>query len=55
MENRTIDGTGDSLMCAAIGQTAYVMVPDQMTVELAKQKISAVMDGGSSDSVTSIE
>lgn len=55
IEQYMVDGTGDSLMCAAIGQTAYVMVPDQTTVELAKQKISAVMDGGSSDSVISLE
>ena len=50
-----VDGTGDTLMCAALGQAAYVMVPDQTTVELAKRKITAVMDGESSDSITSLD
>lgn len=55
VEQYMVDGTGDSLMCAELGQTAYVMVPDQVTVELAKRKIAAVMDGGSSDSITSLD
>lgn len=54
IEQYMVDGTGDTLMCAALGQAAYVMVPDQTTVELAKRKIAAVMDGGSSDSITSL-
>lgn len=55
VEQYMVDGTGDNLMCAELGQTAYVMVPDQVTVELAKRKIAAVMDGGSSDSITSLD
>ncbi len=55
VEQYMVDGTGDTLMCAALGQTAYVMVPDQTTVELAKRKITAVMDGESSDSITSLD
>lgn len=55
VEQYMVDGTGDTLMCAALGQAAYVMVPDQTTVELAKRKIAAVMDGGSSDSITSLD
>ncbi|WP_281771623.1 LCP family protein [Faecalitalea cylindroides] len=55
VEQYMVDGTGDTLMCAALGQAAYVMVPDQTTVELAKRKITAVMDGGSSDSITSLD
>lgn len=55
VEQYMVDGTGDSLMCATLGQTAYVMIPDQMTIELAKRKIAAVMDGKSSDSITSLE
>lgn len=55
VEQYMVDGTGDTLMCAALGQTAYVMVPDQVTVELAKRKIAAVMDGESSDSITSLD
>ena len=38
-----LDGSGDSLMCAELGTTAYVMVPDQATVKEAKQKISDVL------------
>lgn len=55
VEQYMVDGTGDNLMCAELGQTAYVMVPDQVTVELAKRKIAAVMDGESSDSITSLD
>lgn len=55
VEQYMVDGTGDTLMCAALGQAAYVMVPDQTTVELAKRKITAVMDGESSDSITSLD
>lgn len=55
VEQYMVDGTGDSLMCAELGQTAYVMVPDQLTVELAKRKIAAVMDGESSETITSLD
>lgn len=55
VEQYMVDGTGDTLMCAELGQAAYVMVPDQTTVELAKRKIAAVMDGSSSTSITSLD
>lgn len=55
VEQYMVDGTGDTLMCAELGQAAYVMVPDQTTVELAKRKIASVMDGGSSTSITSLD
>lgn len=55
VEQYMVDGTGDTLMCAELGQAAYVMVPDQTTVELAKRKIAAVTDGGSSTSITSLD
>lgn len=55
VEQYMVDGTGDTLMCAELGQAAYVMVPNQTTVELAKRKIAAVMDGGSSTSITSLD
>lgn len=55
VEQYMVDGTGDTLMCAELGQAAYVMVPDQTTVELAKRKIAAVMDAGSSTSITSLD
>ena len=51
IEQYMVDGSGARLMCASLGQEAYVMVPDQQTVKVAKEKISAVMDGESSDSV----
>lgn len=41
VEQYMVDGTGDTLMCAALGQAAYVMVPDQTTVELAKENHSS--------------
>lgn len=44
-----VDGTGDTLMCAELGDAASVMVPDQSTVKKAKDKISAVLAGNSSE------
>lgn len=47
MEQYMVDGTGDTLMCAELGDAASVMVPDQSTVKLAKDKINAVLAGKS--------
>lgn len=51
MEQYMVDGTGDTLMCAELGDAAYVMVPDQSTVKMAKDKINAVLAGKSADEV----
>ena len=51
MEQYMVDGTGDTLMCAELGDAAYVMVPDQSTVKTAKDKINAVLAGKSSEDV----
>lgn len=51
MEQYMVDGTGDTLMCAELGDAASVMVPDQSTVKMAKDKINAVLAGKSSENV----
>lgn len=51
MEQYMVDGTGDTLMCAELGDVASVMVPDQSTVKMAKDKINAVLAGKSADDV----
>lgn len=51
MEQYMVDGTSDTLMCAELGDAASVMVPDQSTVKKAKDKISAVLAGNSSEDV----
>lgn len=51
MEQYMVDGTGDTLMCAELGDAASVMVPDQSTVKLAKDKINAVLAGKSANDV----
>lgn len=51
MEQYMVNGTGDTLMCAELGDAAYVMVPDQSTVTTAKNKINAVLAGKSADNV----
>lgn len=51
MEQYMVDGTGDTLMCAELGDAAYVMVPNQSTVKMAKDKINAVLVGKSADDV----
>lgn len=48
IEQYMLNGSGDNLMCAELGTTAYVMVPDQATVKEAKQKISDVLHADSS-------
>lgn len=50
-EQYMVDGTGDTLMCAELGDAASVMVPDQSTVKMAKDKINAVLAGKSSEDV----
>lgn len=51
MEQYMVDGTGDTLMCAELGDAASVMVPDQSTVKMAKDKINAVLAGKSSEDI----
>ena len=51
IEQSMVDGTGDTQMCAELGNAAYVMVPDQSTITKATNKINAVMEGKSADSV----
>ena len=51
MEQYMVDGTGDTLMCAELGDAASVMVPDQSTVKMAKEKINAVLAGKTSEDV----
>lgn len=51
IEQYMVDGTGDTLMCAELGDAASVMVPDQSTVKIAKDKINAILAGKSADDV----
>ena len=51
MEQSMVDGTGDTLMCAELGDAAYVMVPNKDTVTKASKKIEAVMNGHSSTDI----
>ena len=51
MEQYMVNGSGDTLMCAELGDAAYVMVPDQGTVTTAKDKINAVLAGKSAEDV----
>lgn len=51
MEQYMVDGTGDTLMCAELGDAASVMVANQSTVKMAKDKINAVLAGKSADDV----
>lgn len=51
MEQYMVDGTGDTLMCAELGDAASVMVPNQSTVKIAKDKINAVLAGKSADDI----
>lgn len=50
-ESYQIAGAGDMLYCAEAGQELSVTVPDMRTVQIAREKIEAVMNGESADSV----
>ena len=41
----SVDGTGDSQIPYSMSTTAYVMVPDQATVDAAVAKINQVKNG----------
>lgn len=51
----SLDGTGSTEMCAELGDAAYVMIPDQNTVEIGKEKINAVLNGDSVEKINSLE
>ncbi|MBM6831989.1 LCP family protein [Faecalicoccus acidiformans] len=44
-EQYSLDGTGSTEMCAELGNAAYVMIPDENTVQTAKEKIDTVLSG----------
>ena len=50
-ESYQVAGAGDMMYCAEAGQELSVTVPDMRTVQVAREKIQAVMDGESSDSI----
>ena len=50
----SLDGTGSTEMCAELGDAAYVMIPDESTVQTAKDKIEAVVNGDSVEQVEAI-
>lgn len=50
-ENYVLNGQGETMFCAELGQGASVLVPDQRTIDIAKKKIDAVMDGKSSKTI----
>lgn len=51
----SLDGTGSTEMCAELGDAAYVMIPDENTVTLAKEKIDAVINGSSAQEVEAMK
>jgi anionic cell wall polymer biosynthesis LytR-Cps2A-Psr (LCP) family protein len=51
----SLDGYGSTEYCAELGQAAYVMVPDENTIETAREKIEAVIDGQSAMQVETDE
>ncbi|MDD7280532.1 MAG: LCP family protein [Erysipelotrichaceae bacterium] len=50
-ESYQISGYGDMALCAALGSEASVTVPYDESVRIAQEKISAVLQGYSSDTV----
>lgn len=50
-ETYQLDVVGDMMYCAELGQEASVSIPDMRSVQIAREKIEAVMNGESSESV----
>ncbi|MBP3853845.1 MAG: LCP family protein, partial [Erysipelotrichaceae bacterium] len=50
-ENYVLNGQGADMFCAELGTGASVLVPDQRTIDIAKKKIDAIIDGESSKTV----
>jgi len=41
----SVDGTSSKDYCYSLGQSAYVMIPDEKSIEEAKVQIQNVMEG----------
>ncbi len=50
-ESFVLDGTADELVCAELGDTASVLVPNDKYVETAHKKIQAVVEGKKASSI----
>lgn len=50
-ESYSLRGEGSTEYCAELGDYAYVTVPDEYSVEIARQKLQAVLNGESADSI----
>jgi polyisoprenyl-teichoic acid--peptidoglycan teichoic acid transferase len=50
-ENYVLRGYGDMAVCASSNMELSVVVPEDYSVQIASQKIQAVLDGGSADEV----
>lgn len=50
-EQYSLNGTGDWGFSAEMGQDLYMMYPDQVTIDTAKKKIDAVLNGQSSTDI----
>lgn len=47
-ESYSLRGTDSTEYCAELGTAAYVTIPDEYSIEIAKEKLQAVLDGESS-------
>ncbi len=54
-EQYSLNGTGDWGFSAEMGQDLYMMYPDQVTVDTARKKIEAVLNGQSSKTIQETE
>lgn len=50
----SLDGTGSTEFCAEIGDAAYVMIPDVNTVNVAREKIDAVLQNKTIEEIEAI-
>ena len=52
IEHYQLEGYGDMRLSAEMGSAVSVMIPNQGTIDIAKQKIEAVLSGESSDIIS---
>ena len=50
-ENYVLRGYGDMAVCASSNMELSVVVPEDYSVQIAAEKIQAVLDGGSADEI----
>ena len=50
----SLDGMGSTELCAELGDAAYVMIPDENTVNIAREKVNAILNDETVEEIEAI-